>query len=65
MFLGTYATLRGMTVTSPASNFTNGAIVHCLAWAVGMPIDDVKTHVQRSVLDDGGQKRVLQVIREG
>jgi solute carrier family 25 carnitine/acylcarnitine transporter 20/29 len=65
MFFGTYATLRGMTDTSPASNFANGAIAHCLAWAVGMPIDYVKTHVQRSVLDDGGQKRVLQVIREG
>lgn len=48
-FIGTYYTLRDVIGTDRwYKNFANGALAHCLTWCVFIPIDYVKTIVQRS-----------------
>lgn len=48
-FIGTYYTLRDTIGTDKwYKNFANGAMAHCLTWCVFIPIDYVKTTVQRS-----------------
>lgn len=48
-FVGTYYTLRDHIGTdSWMKNFFNGATAHCVTWFMFIPIDYVKTNIQRS-----------------
>ena len=48
-FVGNYYTFRDIFGCSTwGQNFFNGAAAHCLTWFLFMPIDYVKTHIQRS-----------------
>lgn len=59
-FLGNYYTLRDRYGSqSPRQNFINGAVSHCITWAIFIPVDTIKTNVQRT--EGGG---VLVVIKE-
>ena len=49
VFIGTYYTLRDHFGTDKWwKNFASGATAHCLSWLIFMPIDFVKTTIQRS-----------------
>jgi len=51
-FLGTYYTLRDLIGTGTVyKDFFNGATAHCLTWMVFIPIDHVKTSIQKSGSD--------------
>lgn len=51
-FLGTYYTLRDFIgVNTIYKNFFNGAAAHCLTWLVFIPIDYVKSSIQKSGSD--------------
>jgi solute carrier family 25 (mitochondrial carnitine/acylcarnitine transporter), member 20/29 len=48
-FIGTYYTLRDYSGTDQwYKNFINGAGSHCITWCTFMPIDYVKTTIQKS-----------------
>lgn len=48
-FVGNYYTFRDIFGCSEwYQNFFNGAAAHCITWFLFMPIDWVKTHIQRS-----------------
>ncbi|VBB18589.1 mitochondrial carrier [Yasminevirus sp. GU-2018] len=48
-FIGTYYTLRDAVGTDAwYKNFFSGATAHCITWCIFMPIDFVKTAVQKS-----------------
>jgi len=48
-FIGTYYTLRDTIGTNTwYKNFFNGAAAHCFTWCVFMPIDYIKTTIQKS-----------------
>jgi solute carrier family 25 carnitine/acylcarnitine transporter 20/29 len=48
-FVGTYYTLRDVIGKDTIyKNFFNGAAAHCATWAIFIPIDYIKTTIQRS-----------------
>ena len=49
-FVGTYYSLRDHIGTDKwYKNFFNGAIAHCFTWYMFIPIDYVKTNIQRNI----------------
>jgi solute carrier family 25 (mitochondrial carnitine/acylcarnitine transporter), member 20/29 len=61
MFIGTYYTLRDRLGSDAWwKNFTSGATAHCLTWFTLIPIDHVKTKVQKSEKKIG----VIKVIKD-
>lgn len=49
-FLGNYYTLRDRYGSdSFQQNFINGAVSHCITWMIFIPIDTIKTNVQKSI----------------
>jgi hypothetical protein len=71
-FVGSYYTLRDTVGTdSWMKNFFNGAAAHCITWFLFIPIDYVKTNIQRAKVPtkrSGGvstKPTILGVIKEG
>lgn len=63
-FVGTYYTLRDLVGTDGwHKNFFNGAAAHCITWFLFIPIDYVKTNIQRST--EGTRPTISGVIRSG
>lgn len=64
-FVGTYYTLRdGIGTDSWAKNFFNGAAAHCITWYLFIPIDYVKTNIQRASRGDT-KPTIREVVLEG
>ena len=62
-FVGTYYSLRDYVGTdSWYKNFFNGAAAHCITWYLFIPIDYIKTNVQRASVKN---VTVLSVIKDG
>lgn len=58
-FLGNYYTLRDEFGSATfQQNFINGALSHCITWMIFIPIDTVKTNVQKST-----DKPMINVIK--
>lgn len=65
-FVGTYYTLRDLVgVDAWHKNFFNGAAAHCITWYLFIPIDYVKTNIQRSTTDAGTRPTIASVVRKG
>lgn len=76
-FVGTYYTLRdAVGIDTWYKNFFNGATAHCLTWYVFIPIDYVKTTIQKSsntkrkmtitnVIADGYNKGGIKIFWKG
>jgi len=61
-FIGTYYTLRDIIGRDTwYKNFFNGAAAHCFTWCVFMPIDYVKTTIQKSEK----HLRIRDVVKQG
>jgi solute carrier family 25 (mitochondrial carnitine/acylcarnitine transporter), member 20/29 len=62
-FIGSYYSIRDIVGTDTwYKNFFNGSAAHCVTWSLLIPVDYVKTNIQR---DQSGNKTVLSVIKEG
>jgi len=65
-FLGHYYTLRDIIGTDAWwKNFTSGATAHCLTWYTLIPIDHIKTKVQRSETGLTVRQAITDSYRKG
>jgi hypothetical protein len=65
-FIGNYYTLRDVIGSDVwYKNFFNGSLAHCLTWLILIPIDHVKTTIQKSEIKLTIREAVATTYRKG